>query len=65
MKREHGRAIFIDIIYALKEQCAGVLCADMHYVLILIICVDVASLARDFKAQAYLPWKVAVTIIPT
>lgn len=64
MKREHGRAVFIGIIQALKEHYAGILCAYRHYVLILIICVDRASLA-SVKAQAYFPWKIAITIIPT
>ena len=50
MKGEHGRAVFIDVIQALKEHYAGVLCTYVHCVLILIICVDIASLARDVKA---------------
>lgn len=41
------------------------LCEYMHYVLIIIICVDVASSAGDVKAHVPITQKVAITIIPT
>lgn len=64
MKGKHKRAVFIDVIGALKEHYAGVLCAYMRYVLITIIYVDIASSAKDVKAHSYVSRKVAITILP-
>lgn len=54
MKRKLARVVFIDVLFALKEHHAGGLGAYMHYVLIIIICVDTASSARDVKAHLLL-----------